>query len=52
MERKCVRLYPSAPLENDDLERRLEEKLNDVNSFNDHINNKKRNDNVLQIQKP
>ena len=41
MERKCDRLYPFAPLENDDLERRLEEKLNDVNSFNDLMNNNK-----------
>ena len=34
------KLYPSAPLlENIDLEKRLEKKLNDVNSFNNHINN-------------
>ena len=33
------RLYPSAPLENIDLEQRLEKKLNNVNSFNTHINN-------------
>ena len=33
------RLYPSAPLENVDLEQRLEKKINDVNSFNNHINN-------------
>ena len=39
MEQKCDRLYPSAPLENIDLEHRLEEKINDVNSFNNHINN-------------
>ena len=33
-------MYPSAPLlENIDLEKRLEKKLNDVNSFNNHINN-------------
>ena len=33
-------MYPSAPLlENIDLEKRLEKKLNDVNSFNTHINN-------------
>ena len=31
------RLYPSAPLENKDLEQRLEK--NDVNSFNIHMNN-------------
>ena len=40
MEQKCDRLYPSAPLlENIDLEKRLEKKTNDVNSFNNHINN-------------
>ena len=39
MEQKCDRLYPSAPLKNIDLEQRLAKKLNDVNSFNNHINN-------------
>ena len=40
MEQKTERLYPSAPiLENIDLEQRSEKKLNDVNSFNNHINN-------------
>ena len=39
MDQKCDRLYPSAPLENIDLGQRLEKKLNDVNSFNNHINN-------------
>ena len=40
MEQKTDRLYPTAPLlENTDLEKRLEKKLNDVNSFNNHINN-------------
>ena len=39
MDQKCDSLYPSAPLENIDLERRLEKKINDVNSFNNHINN-------------
>ena len=39
MDQKCDRLYPSAPLENIDLEQRLEKKIFDVNSFNDHINN-------------
>ena len=40
MEQKKDRLYPSAPLlENIDLDKRLENKLNDVNSFNNHINN-------------
>ena len=39
MDQKCDRLYPSAPLENIDLEQRLEKKINDVISFNNHINN-------------
>ena len=41
MDQKCDRLYPSIPLENKniDLEQRLEKKINDVNSFNNHINN-------------
>ena len=40
MDQKTDRLYPSAPFEkNIDLEKRLEKKLNDVNSFNNHINN-------------
>ena len=39
MEIKCDRLYPSAPLENIDLEQRLEKKLNDANSFNNSNNN-------------
>ena len=40
MEAKTDRLNPSAPLEKDiNLEQRLEKKLNDVNSFNNHINN-------------
>ena len=37
MEQKCDRLYPSAPLENIDLEQRLEKKINDVNSLNNHV---------------
>ena len=37
---KTDKLYPSAPLlENIDLEKRLEKKLNDVSSFNNHIGN-------------
>ena len=40
MEQKTDRLYPSAPLiENIDLEKRLEKKINDVYSFNNHVNN-------------
>ena len=41
MDQKCDKLYPSAPLENrnDDLEQRLEKKIIDVISFNNHINN-------------
>ena len=39
MESKTDKLYPSAPLlENIDLEKRLEKKINDVNSFKNHIN--------------
>ena len=42
MEAKTDKLYPSAPLlENIDLEKRLEKKISDVNSFNNHINNNK-----------
>ena len=40
MEAKTDKLYPTAPLlENIDLEKRLEKKINDVNSFNNHFNN-------------
>ena len=40
MDQKTDKLYPSAPLlENIDLEKRLEKKISDVNSFNNHINN-------------
>ena len=40
MEQKTDRLYPTAPLlENIDLEKRLEKRINDVNSFYNHINN-------------
>ena len=40
MEQKTDKLYPSAPLlENIDLEKRLEKKINDVNSFINHVNN-------------
>ena len=40
MEAKTDKLYPSAPyLENIDLEKRLEKKVSDVNSFINHINN-------------
>ena len=40
MEAKTYKLYLSAPLlENIDLEKRLEKKRNDVNSFNNHNNN-------------
>ena len=39
MEQKADRIYPSAHLENTDLEQRLEKKLNYVNSFNNHIIN-------------
>ena len=40
MDQKTDKLYPSAPLlENFDLEKRLEKKINDGNSFNNHVNN-------------
>ena len=40
MDQKCDKLYPTAPLlENIDLGKRLEKKINDANSFNTHINN-------------
>ena len=41
MEQRTDRLYHSAPLENknNDVEQRLEKKLNGLNSFNNHINN-------------
>ena len=39
MDQKTDRLHPTAPLENIDLEQRLEKKINDVNSFNNHIYN-------------
>ena len=40
MESKTDKLYPTAPiLENIDLEKRLEKRINDVNSSNNHINN-------------
>ena len=39
MEAKTDRLYPSAPLEIIDLEKRLEKKINYVNTFNNSINN-------------
>ena len=42
MEQKTDRLYPSPIIENIDLEKRLENKLNDVNSFNNHVNNIKK----------
>ena len=39
MDQKCDRLYPSAPLQRNNLEQRLEKKINDVKSFNNHVNN-------------
>ena len=42
MDQKTDSLYPSASSEKDiNPEQRLEKKLNDVNSFNNHINNNK-----------
>ena len=38
MEQKCDKLYPSAPsLGKIDLEKHIEKKINDVNSFNNHV---------------
>ena len=34
-----MKLYPYAPLEKDDLEQRLDERENDVNSFNNLLIN-------------
>ena len=44
MDQKTDRLYAIAPLEiqNEDLEHRIEKRLSDVNSFNNHINNLKK----------
>ena len=42
MNQKTDRLCPSASLENIDLEQKLEKKINDVNIFNNHINNIKK----------
>ena len=39
MDQKCDRLYPSATLENNDLEQNLEKKIDDVNSVNNSIIN-------------
>ena len=39
MDQNCDKLFPSAPLESNDLDQRLEKKLKDVNSFINHINN-------------
>ena len=41
MDQRCDRLYPSAPIKNNDFEKRLKRKLNAVNSFNNHISNVK-----------
>ena len=37
MDQKSEILYPSAPVENFDLEQKLEKKLIDVNSFNSSV---------------
>ena len=39
MNTPTLRLYPSAPLEKDDFEKRLEKGLSDVNCFNNSNNN-------------
>ena len=52
MEKKTDRLYPSAALEKDYLEQRLEKKLKDVKSFDNHINNIKEMITFFQRQTP
>ena len=37
MDQENKRFYPSAPLKNIELEKRLEKKVDDVNSFKKHI---------------
>ena len=39
MDQKCDRLYPSAPLEENNLEQSLEKKSNNLINFNNHISN-------------
>ena len=39
MDEQTDRFYPSAQLENNDIEQTLEKKLNDVNISNNSINN-------------
>ena len=39
MTKPTFKLYPSAPLEKNDIEKRLEKKLNYVNTFNNHVSN-------------
>ena len=39
MEQKTDRLYPSAPFEKKDSDKRLENKLNDIKGFNTSIDN-------------
>ena len=41
MEHKAQKLHPSAPLDNIDLEQRLEKKLSDVKSFDNSFKNNK-----------
>ena len=50
MDQNCDRLYPSAPLEKNDLEQRIEKNINDVNSFNTHITNIKEKNNYFPIK--
>ena len=42
MKQKIRRLYPTAPLENNDLEQRLERKIKIINSFRNSIKNIKK----------
>ena len=42
MDQKTNRLYPAAPKAKDDLDKRLEKKLNGVNSFDNSVDNMKK----------
>ena len=52
MNQKTDNLYPSAPQEKIDLEQRIEKKINDVNSVNDHINNNRKMITYFKDKKP
>ena len=52
MDQKGDRFYPNAPLEDNDLEQGLEKKLNNANSFKNHINNVKEMITYSKDEKP